>query len=82
MQQTADESSTDYNGKGFISERSGTGSFTYQFTKAGTYYFSSGYLDDGEFLDMKGMVIVEPAASVVVNVDVKVNGKFWLSNVW
>ena len=82
MQQTGDESSTDYDGKGFISERSASGSFMYQFTKAGTYYFSSGYLDDGELLDMKGVVVVEPAASVVVNVNVKVNGMFSLSNVW
>ena len=39
------------------------------------YYFSSGFIDQNGLLDMKGIVVVEPAQSNVVNVGVKVNGK-------
>ena len=69
--------STDYDGAGFISNRSASGSFTHRFNRAGTYYFSSGFIDQNGLLDMKGVVVVEPAQSNVVNVGVKVNGKVW-----
>ena len=75
MQQTKDELSIEYDGTGFKSERSSSGSFVHQFTKPGTYYFSSGFLDDRQLLDMKGMVVVEAAQSNVVNIAVNVNGK-------
>ena len=77
MHQTQDNASTDYDGTGFISKRGSSGSFTHQFYRPGTYYFSSGFIDQGGFLDLKGMVVVQPALSHVVNVDVKVNGKDW-----
>lgn len=75
VHQTNDNTSTDYDGTGFISERSSSGSFIHQFNKTGTYYFSSGFIDKGGFLAMPGMVLVEPPLSNVVHVNVKVNGK-------
>lgn len=75
VQQTNDGEASDYDGSGFVSQRSGSGSFIHQFTTPGTYYFSSGFIDKAQLLDMKGVVVVEPAQSSVVNVSVKVNGK-------
>ena len=77
MHQTQDELSTDYDGTGFVSDRSSSGSFTQKFNRPGTYYFSSGFIDQNGLLDLKGMVVVEPAQSTVVNVGVKVKGKVW-----
>ena len=67
--------SSNYDGTGFKSSRSSSGSFLYQFDKPGTYYFSSGFVDQYDVVELKGKVVVEPASSMIVNIGVKVNGK-------
>lgn len=73
--QTADEQSSTYDGKGFNSPRSSSGSFAKLFTKSGTYYFSSGYIDAYGAIDMKGKVVVEAAASKIENINVEIDGE-------
>ena len=73
--QTANEESTGYDGKGFNSPRSSTGSFVYVFTKPGTYFFSSGYIDAYGAIDMKGKVVVEAPVSKIEDVNVEVDGE-------
>ena len=75
VHQTADEQSSGHDGEGFISPRSSSGSFVHQFTKPGTYYFSSGYIDDYGAIDMKGKVVVAEASSKVEDIQVEVDGK-------
>lgn len=77
--QTADEQSSTYDGKGFNSPRSSSGSFVHLFTKPGTYYFSSGYIDAYGAIDMKGKVVVEAASSKIENVKVEVDGESLIS---
>ena len=76
VHQTKDESSSDYDGQGFRSSRSSTGSYTHQFNTPGVYYFSSGFIDQTGVVDMKGKVIVEETTSKIVKTDIKVDGMF------
>ena len=73
--ETIDDQSSVYDGKGFRSPRSSSGSFVRLFTKPGTYYYSSGYIDDYGAIDMKGKVVVEKAESKIENIDVEVDGE-------
>jgi hypothetical protein len=73
--QTADDQSSTYDGQGFITARSSSGSFVHKFSKPGTYYFSSGYIDDYGTIEMKGKVVVEEAESRIENVVVEVDGE-------
>ena len=66
--------SSKYDGIGFLSSRSSSGSFAHYFTRPGTYFFSSGFVDNSNLFDMKGKVVVDGARSKIVNVNVKVNG--------
>ena len=76
VHQTEDEASSDYDGTGFQSSRSSTGSYTHQFTIPGVYYFSSGFIDQSGVLEMKGKVIVEETTSKIVKTDITVAGMF------
>ncbi|XP_022097673.1 fibrocystin-L-like isoform X1 [Acanthaster planci] len=73
VMQTADADAVMYDGQGFYSgERSSDGNFAYRFSTPGTYYYSSGPVDEDGNLYMKGIVKVnEPTATsnkVVVTV--------------
>uniref|UniRef100_UPI00398F2CC2 PKHD1 like 1, tandem duplicate 1 n=1 Tax=Pristiophorus japonicus TaxID=55135 RepID=UPI00398F2CC2 len=52
-----------YKGNGFISGVVGTasGSFSYRFTSPGSFFYSSGYVDQKESIFLQGMVNVRPA---------------------
>lgn len=72
VQQTNDSSSTAYNGKGFKSERSSTGWFQHRFNVPGTYYYSSGFVDPYDVINMKGKIVVMGPRSKATNVTVRV----------
>ncbi|XP_070541075.1 fibrocystin-L-like [Ptychodera flava] len=75
VQQTADASSTVYDGSGFKSPgRIPVGSFSHTFYAAGTYYYSSGPVDEDGTLYMKGVINVEPADSVAKDLSVQLAG--------
>ncbi|XP_067888793.1 PKHD1 like 1, tandem duplicate 1 [Heterodontus francisci] len=52
-----------YKGNGFISGVTGTasGSFSYRFTSPGSFFYSSGYVDQKQSIFLQGMVNVRPA---------------------
>ncbi|XP_067833370.1 fibrocystin-L-like [Heptranchias perlo] len=56
-------SDVNYNGSGFISGDTGTasGSFSYTFTSPGSYFYSSGYVDQKQTIFLQGIVNVRPA---------------------
>ncbi|XP_066121905.1 fibrocystin-L [Saccopteryx bilineata] len=51
-----------YDGKGFTTggEKSPSGSFSYQFTSPGIYYYSSGYVDEAHSIFLQGVINVLP----------------------
>ncbi|XP_078395885.1 PKHD1 like 1, tandem duplicate 1 [Cetorhinus maximus] len=56
-------SDVSYKGNGFISGDTGTlsGSFSYRFTSPGSFFYSSGYVDQKQRIFLQGMVTVRPA---------------------
>eukprot|EP00795_Rhopilema_esculentum_P009048 gene9048-16692_t len=62
----------EYDGTGFISARSSSGSFTHRFDKLGVYYFSTGPIDAGKRISMTGRVIVRGMKSKISNVHLRV----------
>ena len=68
--------SEEYDGTGFISARSSSGSFTHRFDKPGVYYFSTGPIDAGKRISMTGRVIVRGMKSKISNVHLRVGRKF------
>ncbi|KAM4688908.1 fibrocystin-L [Discoglossus pictus] len=65
-----------YDGKGFSSGTSklASGVFSYQFTAPGTYYYSSGYIDDLETIFLQGVIIVLSAEDQKRQLSVSVEG--------
>ncbi|XP_038070546.1 fibrocystin-L-like isoform X1 [Patiria miniata] len=65
IMQTADADAVMYDGQGFYSgARSSNGAFAYKFSTPGTYFYSSGPVDEDGTLFMKGTVKVnEPTAT-------------------
>ena len=59
-----------YDGQGFRSERVANGNFSYTFTQPGTYYYAS---DLNNFVQLRGLVIVEESTNVTFPISVKVN---------
>ncbi|OCT77100.1 fibrocystin-L [Xenopus laevis] len=59
----SDPANVTYDGKTFISgtTKSPSGVFSYQFTSPGTYYYSSGYVNDARTIFLQGVVYVSPA---------------------
>ncbi|OCT77099.1 hypothetical protein XELAEV_18032294mg, partial [Xenopus laevis] len=59
----SDPANVIYDGKTFISgtTKSPSGVFSYQFTSPGTYYYSSGYVNDAGTIFLQGVVYVSPA---------------------
>uniref|UniRef100_A0A6I8N1M6 Fibrocystin-L n=1 Tax=Ornithorhynchus anatinus TaxID=9258 RepID=A0A6I8N1M6_ORNAN len=51
-----------YDGKGFTSgtRRTKSGSFSYQFTSPGIYYYSSGFIDEAQSIFLQGVINVLP----------------------
>ncbi|XP_077992871.1 fibrocystin-L-like [Glandiceps talaboti] len=75
VQQTADAFSDVYDGTGFRSgPKTPQGSFSHTFQAPGTYYYSSGAIDNDGELYMKGVVIVEDPNSVVEKLILTVDG--------
>ena len=74
VQQTTD-SSTDYDGTGFRSDQSNSGTFSHTFTKPGTYYYSSGPVDNQGKVVMKGKVVVKELSSEAQTVSLKLAGE-------
>ena len=59
-----------YNGQGFRSERIANGNFSYTFTQPGTYHYAS---DLNNFVQLRGLVIVEESTNITLPISVKVN---------
>ncbi|XP_068094025.1 fibrocystin-L-like [Hyperolius riggenbachi] len=69
----SDPANTTYDGVAFNSgSRVATGSFSYQFTSPGNYYYSSGNVNDAFSLVMQGVVYVSPASEQTSAVHVTV----------
>lgn len=75
VHQTNDSTSTLYSGKGFHSNRSGTGEFTHKFNVAGSYYYSSDSIDPYGVIYMKGQIIVTHPKPKPVQITVNI-GKY------
>ncbi|XP_019729703.1 PKHD1 like 1, tandem duplicate 1 [Hippocampus comes] len=52
----------------------GNGYFGYRFTVPGVYYYSSGYINENNKLELRGAVRVEPRLTSVKDVNVRVGG--------
>ncbi|XP_040210574.1 fibrocystin-L-like [Rana temporaria] len=64
-----------YDGNAFNSgPRVPSGVFSYKFTSPGTYYYSSGYIIDGQSLNMQGVVYVSTLKETISAVQVTVGG--------
>ncbi|XP_043922184.1 fibrocystin-L [Protopterus annectens] len=65
----------DYNGNGFNSgSKTDSGTFSYQFTSPGAYYYSSGYVDNSNNILMQGVVLVAPVQDSMLKLNVLVDG--------
>ncbi|XP_072425699.1 fibrocystin-L-like [Chiloscyllium punctatum] len=69
-------SDVNYKGSGFISGNVSTlsGSFSYHFTSPGTYYYSSGYVDQKQSIILQGTVNVKPAEERIESVHIYLAG--------
>ncbi|XP_038580507.1 PKHD1 like 1, tandem duplicate 1 [Micropterus salmoides] len=69
-------SGTTYEGGPFNSgeTKTGKGFFGYRFTAPGAYYYSSGYIDDGNVRLLQGVVKVEPREEKSSKVSVRLGG--------
>ncbi|XP_043545298.1 fibrocystin-L-like [Chiloscyllium plagiosum] len=69
-------SGVNYKGSGFISGNVSTssGSFSYHFTSPGTYYYSSGYVDQKQSIILQGTVNVKPAEERIESVHIYLAG--------
>jgi hypothetical protein len=76
VERTATETSNKYAGSGFRSSttKSPNGVYQYQFTRAGTYNYWSGCVDDGCNIKMRGTITVTDDESEAAELSVKVNG--------
>ncbi|XP_071793632.1 fibrocystin-L-like isoform X1 [Asterias amurensis] len=75
VMQTANSDAVNYDGQGFISgARSTEGIFAYKFSAPGTYYYSSGPVDEDGQLYMKGTIKVEEPTSSTHKLVVEVAG--------
>lgn len=74
VQQVSDAVSTI--SSGFSSGNpSSSGSYTYQFNKAGTYYYWSGYVDTAQTISFRGVIVVVDASEEhVLELNVEQNG--------
>ncbi|CAJ0956150.1 unnamed protein product [Ranitomeya imitator] len=71
----SDPANLTYDGASFNSEaRVPSGFFSYQFTSPGTYYYSSGYVNDAQTLYMQGVISVLPISDQNSPVHVYVGG--------
>ncbi|XP_077349351.1 fibrocystin-L [Lithobates pipiens] len=71
----SDPGNLTYDGNAFNSgPRVPSGVFSYKFTSPGTYYYSSGYVNDGQTLYMQGVVYVSPLKETISAVQVTVGG--------
>ncbi|XP_056378576.1 fibrocystin-L-like isoform X2 [Hyla sarda] len=71
----SDPANSTYDGISFNSGvRVPSGVFQYQFTSPGIYYFSSGYLDDGQTILMQGVITVIPISDQYSPVNVSIGG--------
>ncbi|XP_040289774.1 fibrocystin-L-like [Bufo bufo] len=72
----SDPANLTYDGISFNSgARVPSGVFSNNFTSPGTYYYSSGYVNDGNTIIMQGVVIVNQIAEQISPVRVSVGGK-------
>ncbi|XP_059501744.1 PKHD1 like 1, tandem duplicate 1 isoform X2 [Stegostoma tigrinum] len=69
-------SDVNYQGSGFISGNVSTtsGSFSHHFTSPGTYYYSSGYVDQKQSITLQGVVNVKPTEESIKSVHVYLAG--------
>ncbi|XP_048451560.1 fibrocystin-L-like [Rhincodon typus] len=69
-------SDVNYKGIGFISGNMSTtsGSFSHHFTSPGTYYYSSGYVDQKQSIILQGVVNVKPTEESIKGVQVYLAG--------
>ncbi|KAE8599477.1 hypothetical protein XENTR_v10017204 [Xenopus tropicalis] len=72
----SDPANVTYDGKTFISgnTKSLSGVFSYKFTSPGTYYYSSGYVNDARTIFLQGVVYVSPAQDQSSAIYVSVGG--------
>ncbi|XP_056378584.1 fibrocystin-L-like [Hyla sarda] len=71
----SDPANSTYDGISFNSgARVPSGVFQYQFTLPGIYYFSSGYVDDGQTILMQGVITVIPISDQYSPVNVSIGG--------
>ncbi|XP_051879473.1 PKHD1 like 1, tandem duplicate 1 [Pristis pectinata] len=69
-------SEVNYKGKGFMSGDTGTpaGSFSHRFTSPGSFFYSSGYIDQKNKIFLQGVVHVRAAEERSLNLHVSVAG--------
>ncbi|XP_043545299.1 PKHD1 like 1, tandem duplicate 1 [Chiloscyllium plagiosum] len=69
-------SDVNYKGSGFISDNMSTtsGSFSHHFTSPGTYYYSSGYVDQKQSVVLQGVVNVKSAEESIKGVHIHFAG--------
>uniref|UniRef100_A0A803KL97 Dual-specificity protein phosphatase 22 n=1 Tax=Xenopus tropicalis TaxID=8364 RepID=A0A803KL97_XENTR len=72
----SDPANVTHDGKTFISGNtvSPSGVFSYKFTSPGTYYYSSGYVNDARTIFLQGVVYVSPAQDQSSPIYVSVGG--------
>ncbi|KAJ8026005.1 Fibrocystin-L [Holothuria leucospilota] len=81
VQQTADSDSVTYDGTGFYAgAATNIGSYSYTFTAPGTYYYSSGPVDNADTLYMKGVIHVVEADSIAYELNLELGGYSSLYN--
>ena len=67
-----------FDGTGFTSARSSSGSYKYRFERPGTFYFSSGNVDTAGRIQMSGKIIVNELVSSIADITLKINGNLLL----
>ena len=73
VQQTANSTTSSYDGSGFRCAQSPFGSLSHQFMTPGTFYYTSGEVDPYGAIIMRGKIIVQGMQSKAGTVLVKVN---------
>ncbi|XP_051826954.1 fibrocystin-L [Antechinus flavipes] len=65
-----------YDGKGFTSgnQKTTSGSFSYQFTSSGIYYYSSGFINEAQSIFLQGVINVLPAKNKYIPLHLFIDG--------
>uniref|UniRef100_A0A7N4NVE6 Fibrocystin-L n=1 Tax=Sarcophilus harrisii TaxID=9305 RepID=A0A7N4NVE6_SARHA len=65
-----------YDGKGFTSgnQKTTSGSFSYQFTSPGIYYYSSGFINEAQSIFLQGVINVLPAKNKYIPLHLFISG--------